>query len=400
MRFRKKYQIFIAVVISCITQGCVESYDFETEKRESILVIEARLTNELKKHEILVSRSFQLKEEVPYDTDVPFAEANAVVKITDDQQNEFIFKETSPGKYISLIEFKAVSNRKYTLSITTSNANTYLSSPMVLTAEAQIDKMYFSRTTNDNGLDGIGVFIDSYNPEGTSVFYKYEYEETYKIVAQYWGRFDIVINRNAQGAPAGVSLVQKNKEEQECYITKKSNEIIIGNTNDLSEDRLVGVPIRFIERRHHSATYRYSILAKQYVQSKEAYTFYETLKKFSSVDGDLFSQIQPGFFEGNIFSENNPNEKVVGFFDVAAVSSKRIYFNYQDIFLGDSTSFYVIDCVTKEYLNVGADLYKAIERGDKLYSFNPLSGSYKMVVKGCGDCTVFGNNIAPDFWED
>ncbi|WP_158250425.1 DUF4249 domain-containing protein [Aquimarina sp. I32.4] len=398
MRFQKKHQIRILFLIGLIIYGCVEPFDFEEEvqEQEGVLVVEARLTNELKKHEILLSRSTRLN-----DNALRKGEAAAIVKIIDDQQNEYIFEEVSLGKYVSTVEFSAVSNRYYKLSITTSDASKYLSNPMTLTAEAQIDKVYLSRTTDDNGVDGTGIFIDGYNPDGTSVFYKYEYEETYKIVARLWGRQEAVIDRDAQGNPVGVSLVTKTREEEVCYVTRESNEIIIKSTNDLSEDRLVGVPLRFIERGHHSATYRYSILAKQYVQSREAYTFYETLKKFSSADSDLFSQIQPGFFEGNIFLENNSNEKVIGFFDVSSVSSKRIYFNYQDVFPDDATSLYVVDCSGENMVySEGERLYQAIESGDKLYSYNPFSETYEMTRKECGDCTVFGSNIVPDFWED
>jgi len=79
---------------------------------------------------------------------------------------------------------------------------------------------------------------------------------------------------------------------------------------------------------------RYSIFVKQYVQNFAAHTFYQTLKDISGSES-ILSQTQPGFFAGNIKSDDNPNEKVIGFFDVSSVSNKRIFFNFSDLLFSD-----------------------------------------------------------------
>jgi hypothetical protein len=61
------------------------------------------------------------------------------------------------------------------------------------------------------------------------------------------------------------------------------------------------------------------------------------LKELSGSDG-ILSQNQPGFFFGNIKSVENPNEKVIGYFEVSSVSSQRIFFNYEDVFPGSTTT--------------------------------------------------------------
>jgi len=124
----------------------------------------------------------------------------------------------------------------------------------------------------------------------------------------------------------------------------------------------------------------------------------------------LFSQTQPGFVSGNVFSSDNPDEKVLGFFDVSSVSSKRLFFNFLDLFPNESLPPYVEDCqlvappVTKPMDQT--PLLDAIRT--RTYTFweentNPppsinASGPFLMVPVKCGDCTTIGTNIVPDFW--
>ena len=159
-------------------------------------------------------------------------------------------------------------------------------------------------------------------------------------------------------------------------------------------------------------TNRYSILVKQYIISSEAYNFYKTLKTLSS-NGSLLSQVQPGFIVGNITNTNNPEEKVVGFFEVSTVSEKRIFFNFDDIFPNETSSSYFYDCGIQDYTSLvdfpspnsplfggRVDLFYFIRNNEIVYyDHHPTSGLYLMVYSYCGDCTSFSSNIQPDFWQ-
>ena len=167
-------------------------------------------------------------------------------------------------------------------------------------------------------------------------------------------------------------------------------------------------------RNNYIISHRYSILVKQYVQTSEAHQFYKSLKELSSSES-LFSQTQPGFLVGNVFSESDSSEKVLGFFEVSSVSSKRVYFNYKDLFPGEILPPYYINCtyffspalITRDMLTgiiTESPLQDAIKRGEQFLEENLLDGElvigapYEMVLPPCGDCTVLGSNVVPDFW--
>ena len=404
---KNKINIISILLLTLFINSCVEPFEIQTETFESALVIEATITNEFKTQEIVLSRTFTFEE------DGPSPETNATVKIVDDQQVQYNFQETSPGAYISTTEFAAQPNRSYELSITTSNGRVYRSFTTATPPATQIEQLSVDRITNDDDVNGVAVFVDSYDPSGNSKYYRYEYEETFKIIAPRYSEFNIIVT-NDVFPDCDVALVKKpaDLEERTCYRTQISSEIIVTNTNNLSEDRVDNFQVRFIPRSSYIMSHRYSALVKQYVTSREAYIFYETLRDLSG-SGSLFSQSQPGFFSGNVFSEANPDEKVLGYFDVATVSTSRIFFNYNDFYAGQPLPPYIVDCspiappILTNGMGDACPLISAIKSGFYKYAGpntdpDPVlgEGDFDLVIKACGDCTELGSNVVPDFWEE
>lgn len=407
-----------------LVTSCVEEIPLETENFESILIIEATITNEIKNQEILLSRSFKFDS-------IPVKESNAAVKVNDDTANTYIFTEAEPGVYKSQTTFAAQPNRNYSLSILTSDGREYGSTNKQLTQSTSIDNLYVERDFNENGNEGVSVYLDSYDPTGNSKYYRHEYEETYKIIAPLYSprelisngvQFPILENDTFQYDTIEliidllVELKFRDQQEQVCYKTVKSNTFILENTEAYIEDKLEKYRVRFLNRDSYTIMHRYSILVRQYVQSREAYAFYETLNSFSESE-TVFSENQPGFLEGNVFSVENKNENVFGFFEVASVDEKRIYFNYSDLFVNESQPDFYIECdefftpvlIREDFAHnwISSPLVDAINDGYQFYDENDVEVSspfsyapFRLVLEPCGDCTFLGNNNVPDFWED
>jgi hypothetical protein len=397
------YKIIILLFTTFFISSCTEQYALQSNTFENALVVEATITNELKKQEIKITRTYRLEEKEAT------IESGAIVTVTDDENNKYIF-EQKDSTYVSQTEFKAISGRKYRLDITTNQGKSYHSSSETLTTANEI-KSIDATVQTVKGDRGVQITVNSYDPNNSSKYYRYEYEETYKIVTPLWEQDStIILPPLPQGSHKEIGLVPRKGDSKICYGTAKSNTILISTTNSLNEDR-VAFPIRFINDQNHIISHRYSILVKQYIQSLEAYTFYKTLKELSGSD-NILSQNQPGFFYGNIKSSDNPSEKVIGFFDVSSVSSKRIFFNYADLFPNEPLPPYIDNCEIKvwtfcfESTNPdcrGAQLLSTIETKQLLYlsSYqysNPQYTIYEMVPPPCGDCTTFSSNIVPPFW--
>lgn len=431
----RKYLFHIVFgLLTLINLGCVEEIDLLTETEfQDALVIEATITNELKQQVIKLSRSY------PLEVSGPSPESNATVKVIDGAGNAISFSESESGIYLSNQPFAAQPNIDYRLEITTSNGKSYGSTTMQLTPQTPIGDLYVERGFNENEDEGVSIFVDTYDLSGNTNYYRFEYEETYKIIAPDYSPLELNIQNDdfpyanmngeflsqfldANGLNLDeltdffVTLDFRESQEQICYNSVKSNHILVTSTTDLIEDQLSQYRVRFINRNNYIISHRYSILVRQYIQSKEAHTFYKTLRDFSS-EGNLFSQIQTGFLEGNVFSLSNNEELVVGFFEVSYVDEKRVYFNYADLFPGESLPPYYINCddyyrpilLREDFVHniIDSPLINALKGGWIFFqevednSFSPFSyAPYELVLEPCGDCTVLGQNVVPDFWED
>jgi hypothetical protein len=388
---KKKKHIIICILVLLFfpIKGCIEEFSPGTLSFEDAIVIEATITNELKQQKILISRTFTFEEDFKVESD-------ARVEITSNANETFLFFESDPGVYLSSVPFRAEENKIYTLSITTLDNKKYISKEVSLTQNtSEIENVYARRELDTEGIEGIGIYLDSFDPSRKSNYYGYEYEETYEIIAPFWAPEEILI---VSENPAIFEVIARNEEEQFCYKTTKSNGRLLTNTNQFSEDRVSEFLVNFIPLDNIEFNSRYSIKVKQFTQSQNTYEYIRVLNEFSSVE-NLLSQVQAGFINGNIFSIDDKDELVVGFFEVSSVVTKRIFFNRED-FITEPFPW-VCELMTEKYAE---EIVSKIRiNALKLFSVSADENNipiYDVVPRVCGDCTRLGSNIRPDFWED
>ncbi len=386
---------YIVVLISVLA-SCVEPFDITGEVAtgeniETFLVVEATLTNELKQQEVLLGRGRSFAN----DSIQPVTQ-NANVNVIDGNGTTFSFSELEPGRYISDQTFQALPNTTYQLNITTAQGSSFASELVSLPETASIADVYAERTTNDLGIEGIAIYADSRVAQGGAPFLRYQYEETYKIIAPLWSPFDMVVTD--PNPPYGFALVPREQEERVCYGTQLSNRIIQSSTLNRSGNEINKNLVRFIPRDDFIISHRYSILVRQLVQSPDAYSFYRILEEQAGSES-VFSEIQPGFIEGNMSNTDNPNEKVLGYFEVANASQERFFFDYTEFFPDEELPSYALSC---SFLGAPpiitpagtSPLKDAIESGLAVYvrdnngEVAAPAGPYLTARRACGDCTV------------
>ncbi len=411
----------ILIIICILTIGCTEPYAVRTNTFEDAIVVEATITNELKNQEVKISRTYILEQ------NGPTFETGATVFVTDNIGNQYNFDENNQ-KYVSTTPFQAAPGAEYQLHITTSDGKSYISRTQQLTTVNQV-VINTSIATNDKGVRGVQIAVNSFDPTNTSKYYRYEFDETSKVTAPQWSPKKAILLATPRvcetpefGGFDSIGVIPKTGDDvnsKVCYATRNSIDIMLTSTNTLTEDRVVDFPIRFISAKDYAIAERYTIQIKQYIQTLESYTYYKTLKEITQAGGSLLSHNQPGFLYGNIKSETNPNEKVVGFFDVASVSSQRIFFNYDDIFPGEDLPDYPDPCKLWYYDSnnfgtpdprphaefpcgnggPGTDLRYRIKYNLMLY-YSHNFPNFTMAKPMCGDCRLLGSNIKPSFWID
>ncbi|AIZ42738.1 DUF4249 domain-containing protein [Cellulophaga baltica] len=386
MKFRS-YYIIIFILLHI---GCTEIIEVETEDFESILVINANITDVKGQQSVTLNRTYEAGFQ-------NIRESEAKVIILDDLDNSIQFLEDSPGIYLSREPFNVIKGRSYQLNVTTKDGQRYFSEYVEPIANSVIEDLRAEFSVDDLGNEGVAIKVDGYDSENKAKYFRFEYEETYLIKSLITSF--VTLNILSENPPI-VEIVPKDEQNVICYNTLNSNEILTISTAQGVESRIDNFQVKFIPKEDFSIRNRYSILVHQYVQSREANNFYNTLKDFASSD-NLFSQTQPGFIKGNIRSENS-TEKVIGFFEVSTVSSKRIFFNYEDMIPSGARANYPFDCSPLNFTsNDIGDMIDLLKTNNYVFtSFNYIGSVYSIVNRPCIDCSVLGSKEKPEFWID
>ncbi len=414
----KKITYIISICVLLL--GCIESFEAETKGFEGVLVVDARLTDEEKQHQVLLSRAR------PFEQDSIASEQNATVSIKDGNGTTYDFQEVEAGRYVSISTFGAQQHTSYQLEITTANGNSYASELVFTPEKVPIDKVYVRHETNEANEDGVGIFVDSESNSSDISYLRYEYEETYKIIAPNYDPFEFEIIDDVactDGDAFEVGIKQRTEQQQICFASNASTAVIQTSTEALSENSLIKFPIRFIEQSDFIISHRYSILVRQHSQTLESFSYYEDLEAFSSSES-VFTDTQAGFLAGNIASVSDADEKVIGYFQLTSVSEQRMFFNYADVFPTAPLPEYPINCANESNPrliprgyhctdgnfgecdgNCTSPLIQAIKANLIVFSsevegddFLAIVAPYYTKPRACGDCTVLGSNVEPDFW--
>ncbi|WP_290842055.1 DUF4249 domain-containing protein [Flavobacterium sp.] len=395
------FQRLLGTLLLLSIIGCTEPYALQTRNFESALVIEASISNELKQHSIKISRTYRLGESGPT------FENGANVYVQDDLGNTFDF-EQQDTLYVSENAFAPNPERAYTLHIVTSDGTSYSSTPEKQTTPTPIESLT-AVASNLGELPAIQIRINTSDPTGNSRYYRYEYEEAGRFKVPHWRNKYLAVypdNDDDDTFPE-LLLMDRTEEAETCYKKGRSKSIILVSTVGLAEDRIIDYPIRTIADTAYLINERYGIKVRQYVQNLASYTFYKTMSELSST-GNLLSQLQPGFFYGNIRSDGNPNEKVIGFFEVSAVDEKVVMFNYGNFFPGQLPPAFPSECKFDTYIQdvlepgqfLGLQLIERVQENAVNYYETDTQGNYVVVTSKCGDCRLSGSNITPPWWQN
>jgi hypothetical protein len=373
-----KLKIFLVLSVVLLVNSCVTEFVPSVDEEMELLVVQGVLTDKGDPVSIRLSTSLPLGET---DDAKPLTGCN--VTITDDLGNTLYLGETEPGTYVMYAH--GIPGRTYKLNIKTNHSRnnfSYESYPMKMKPVPPIDSLYYEkkvvaeRVDDVEGIEECQIYLDTRDPENNCRYYRWDFSETWVLRLL----FDV--------------------PNQTCWITNNSENIYIDNTASLSEDLIKRRPVRYISRESDRLRTRYSILVNQYSLNEDEYNYWQKLQKMTEQVGGLYDII-PASIPGNLTCIENPAEKVLGYFSVSGVATKRIYI--QEKFEGIIDDY--DDCIT-DTLYGGPDYIEGLGVSIwTLFDTPPVPfGAPRTRIftetRGCADCTVRGSTQRPYFWED
>ncbi|RNI22540.1 DUF4249 domain-containing protein [Rufibacter latericius] len=373
-----------AFLLLCVVflAACEEPFTPEVLEGNNNFLVVSGFINSNGPTTISLSRTQNLSE-----NGGPVMEEDATVMVEEENGAKFPLLETTPGTYTSpylLIN----STKKYRLVIK-ADGKDYESDFVEVKQTPAIDSINWKAES-----DGLQFYVNSHDPNNNTVYYRWEYEETWEYRAYYHSWLEYIDGKIVDRSPENDIYL--------CWPTSSSTQINMSNTVKLGQDVISNFPLLKLPTNSNKLISKYSILVKQYAQTKEASEYWEALKKNTESIGSLFDPL-PTQLVGNIRCLTSPVEPVIGFVEVCSVEEKRIFVTRPEL----PTTWSPQDIIYCEQdtipVNEVADYFSSgtLIPIDRVYSTEGMSKliGYRGAGSYCTDCRNMGTNIKPDFWQ-
>lgn len=372
---------YCLLVLLYLFSGCKERYMPELkETNERLLVVEGIISLGPVRTQIRLSRTVPVSEK---GNRVP--EVGAQVTIQSNTNEVFNLVHRTDGEYESAV-LNLTTDKKYKLRIIAKGVE-YATDFLEAKASPPIDDVSWEVKPN-----GLQLYVDTHDDSNKSKYYRWEFDDTWIFYAKYqsaliWDGNDLRL-RN-----------QELENIYKCWGNGISNAIVLGSSVKLSQDVIHKQPLVLIPASSEKLTERYSINVRQYTLTKEAFDFWENLRKNTESLGSIFDA-QPSQLTGNVINVKNPKEPVLGYVSVGSVQQKRIFVSKTQ--LPNWRVMEPFECFPPDTLTVAekrlfSDL-NYIPLGE-VYSDNGTLIGYTGTQRKCGDCTFRGTNRRPAFWQ-
>ena len=393
-----------------ILSDCIDPYSPELGNYESLLVVEGLVTDSDSPPIVRLTRTFQSVDSLPGEVH------DAIVYITDENNARTDLQYSGSGIYLSDLSsaFKGIAGKTYTLHITTADGRKYLSEPYTMLPAPGIDSVFYEREEildEKTGVSqaGIRISLSSDKNADENGFLRWEYEETWKFRLPSLKYYEYI---------SDTEIIELEDVREFCWKMGKSNEILI-NPGIPGVNYSQNVPLLFIApEASDRLTVRYSIKVNQFSISSEEYEFWNNLRKINEAGGNIYDT-QPYSVISNIYNVDDPDEKVLGYFKVSAVSEMRIYINPDEL-KDMELPGYKYGC--NEFVVSPENYPPSHELGDwltwdELYEMFMSARGLVFVrpvfigqteelsrlvfaPEECSDCALSGSIDPPDFWVD
>lgn len=296
--------------------GCISSYNLEHDTNEYLLVVDGKITQKDTRHELILRRSTSTGS-TDYNP-VP----DARVTLYDDEGNHENYFPVDNGKYVlegNVLD--RVHGKSYYLEIILPDESIYRSLPQKMPDVMKPDKLYFQLEEMEelNNLENtviwryLNLYINTpIFKNGNDFHFIWRVDHAYSFAELFC---------NPLKPPAV------------CYITRKlqSDDIKLFSSEELSGGKLEHFRVGSIQvfpnweffEKHFFNVAQHSI-------TREAYDYWNTVKQVAQSTGSIFDT-PPAPIQGNMYNINDPEDRVLGFFEVSAVDTIRTYTYAEDL---------------------------------------------------------------------
>ncbi|MDI1323712.1 MAG: DUF4249 domain-containing protein [Algoriphagus sp.] len=315
------FGFLIVTIIS--TFSCVERIDFPLNKGVEKLIVSGQLTN-LDEEQFVFLSETSSKDREPLLSgqyyvlnDLPRPVINANVFLVNDKNSRWFYKEVEAGKY-QLSDFDQIEEGvKYHIEIEI-QGKTYRSEPEMIPGFVGEDRLSYSFTRGEVAGQPETAFITIETqvtlPEQVGGYYfRWDVDEAY-----YW---NLTFFPNPFNTPP-----------PDCYVFGFPDPERISLLNGDQINRPGGTSTQIVAERMIDDSFlsRHYFNVRQTSINKPSYDYWRKVRELVNNTGSVFDS-PPAPIRGNISNASDPDDIVLGYFELARVSQQRIYTTKADV---------------------------------------------------------------------
>jgi len=311
---RKPFQYILLIFL--LTVNCVTPFEFEPEEGGTYFVVSGGINqlDEINKIKLSFSTRYGSNSNAR-----PVEDATVVLVNSQNQKEQFYHEGEGIYAHYSF-QIPVEVGESYQIEIAYRN-KIYRSDlekvPQPVVPDSLSYNVGYAATVNVIGnevtYENINIFINTpINTNGKNSYLRWKVDESWAFTERWCSPLY---------SPRTCYMYGKLEPER---IFLYSSEEISGNYLEgklIAQKRILD-RVEFIEKHFFNA--------HQYTLTKEAYEYWEKVTNLANPSGDIFD-IPPAPLPGNIYNVNNPEEIVLGYFEVAGKAITRVYLTQADI---------------------------------------------------------------------
>jgi hypothetical protein len=162
----------------------------------------------------------------------------------------------------------------------------------------------------------VTIYADTRDRNNKTRYYRWEFRETW----EYRSFYDSQI-----GYDNGLLFyLDSTQKTYRCWDSAVSTSVILGTSEKLGDDVILDQQITVIPRSSIKISAIYAIDVFQYGLNRDAFIFWDEIRKNGSETGGLFDP-QPSQLPGNLVNTSDPTQPVIGYFSIASRQRARLF---------------------------------------------------------------------------
>jgi hypothetical protein len=336
-----KYITLPLLIIFFLASCVAELENFKSPVGKSFFTVEGGISNQAGPH----SLSLYLSSPEIQNSSIRTPVQNAKVYVQDDSGIKIDFKEVSLGFYQTADNVRGVVGKTYKLFIE-ADGKKYESTPEKMPEAPVINKLYYESSLKENLLKtdpnrgGFDVFIDFNDSPKSGEYYRWGWKNYSKVLFCSLCRrvWDDRLNRCDESNLPGFSQRIVHYCRQNCWdITYGDRINIISDVlaNGQTQKKILVHRVPNLVDESYAPTFEYYVQVELMKITANTYRNFRVLQEQSQNNGTFFDVPALTQFNINVKCLTDPNENVLGVFDVYASQRQVVYVRRGEQAIGD-----------------------------------------------------------------